>query len=46
MGIERAGVDGVGRLSWGPKTMLIEPNWLILYKATIFDIFSFLAYSD
>ena len=46
MDIERVGMDGVGGLLWGPKTMLISPNWSILYKTTIFDIFSFLADSD
>ena len=46
MAIERVGMDGVGGLLWRPKTMLRERNWLILYKATIFDVVSFLAYSD
>ena len=46
MVIERVGMDGVGGLLWGPKTMLIERNLFILYKATIFAIFFFLAYSD
>ena len=37
MDIERAGMNGVGGLLRGPKTMRIEPHRFILYEATIFD---------
>jgi hypothetical protein len=37
--IERAGMDVMGGLLQGPKTMLIEPNWFIIQGHHFLHIF-------